>query len=146
MSDLIFIKGNVPSLKNNSTFTGTYLVHSKWVKDYLRLHNIKKFSSSKKTVEHYKRGINTFEIEAIKIKAILETLEPPYKINFHFVRKSKHKFDFVNPLQTLADLFSAYNVWEDDNMDIFHPGILYIDGKGYSYNKENPGVFIQIIN
>ncbi len=145
MGDYIFISGNVPSLKNNRIWTGRYFVHSKGVANYLKAHNIKDFSSSQKTITHYKTGVNTFEIEILKLKEILADLTPPYKFQFHFVRKSKHKFDFNNANSLLADLFTSYNLIEDDNMDIFHPSILYIDGKGYSYDKENPGVFINIL-
>ena len=149
MNDYIFIRGSVPALKNGKIWTGRFLVYSKRVKEYLKSHNIKSFNSSergdkKKEVIHFKNGINTFEIEAMKIKDILSTLEPPYKFQFHFVRETKHKWDLGNAIELLADLFTSYGVIEDDNMDIFHPSILYIDGKGYSYDKLNPGVYIFI--
>lgn len=152
-NNYIFIPGNVPSLKNGKEWTGQFLVYSDTVVKYLKSHNIKSFNSSRRNgkiphVIHFKRlGLeNTFEQKCEEIKQVLSTLEPPYKFNFHFVRKSKHKFDFGNAFELLADLFTSYGIIEDDNMDIFHPGILYIDGQGYSYDKNNPGVYIEITN
>jgi hypothetical protein len=48
---MIFIKGNVPSLKN-SKIKGIY--HPKTVTKYLRSLNIQGYSASKKTVKEYK--------------------------------------------------------------------------------------------
>ena len=46
MNDYIFIRGSVPALKNGKIWTGRFLVYSKRVKEYLKSHNIKDFSSS----------------------------------------------------------------------------------------------------
>lgn len=69
----------------------------------------------------------------------LATLEKPYIISFKFIRGSKHKFDYPNPLQTVLDLMVKYEWLEDDNADevlpVFEP---------YIYSKERPGVIISI--
>jgi len=41
---------------------------------------------------------------------------------------------------------TAHNFIEDDDMDNFLPYPLKIDGKAYSYDKENPGVLIMVLN
>ena len=145
--NLIFINGNVPSLKNGKTWTGKYLVSSKNVKAYLKLHGIKSYSSKDKTVEYFKTiDTRTFKLAAENLKSILQDLKPPYKLAFHFVRQTRHRFDFGNAIELLSDLFTAYDVWEDDHMGFFHPSVLYIDGEGYSYDKENAGVYIKVLN
>jgi hypothetical protein len=145
--ELYFISGNVPALKNSKQWTGKYLVKSKRVTEYLRLHGIKNYSSSKKEVEHFKTSMYNFQFMNIanQIKEELSKASPPYKIGFHFVRNSNHKFDFGNAFELISDLFTAYNVWEDDNMDYFLPFPLEINGTFYTFDKINPGVFIKIL-
>lgn len=128
-------------------WTGKFLVSSKLVKAYLKSHGIKSYSSRTKEVEYYKTIKNReFYDKAMELKKRLSEVDTPYKIGFHFVRESRHKFDFGNAVEILSDLFTAFDVWEDDNMDVFHPSVFYINDKGYSYNKLNPGVYIKIIN
>lgn len=64
-------------------------------------------------------------------------------VKFHFVRGSKHKFDFGNAMELIADLMTAHNLLIDDNMDYFIPMPLKIGNNWYSYNKNNPGVIIK---
>jgi len=40
---------------------------------------------------------------------------------------------------------TAHKLIEDDNMDWVVPQAYKKDGKYYSYDKENPGVFIKIL-
>jgi len=116
-----FILGNVPSSKNGKRWTGKYLIHSKTTMRYI-----------KETKEDYLRLKKEFTKE-------LSKHEPPYKISFKFIRNSKRKFDYVNPLQTVQDLMVKYEWIEDDNatflLPVFEP---------YEYNKVKPGVLITI--
>tara|TARA_R110000824_G_scaffold366496_1_gene555164 strand:+ start:508 stop:783 length:276 start_codon:yes stop_codon:yes gene_type:complete len=64
----------------------------------------------------------------------------PIMVSFKFVRGSKHKFDYINPAQTVQDLMVKNGWIEDDNCDCMIPSF-----KPYEYNKENPGVYIEII-
>ena len=66
-------------------------------------------------------------------------------LGFHFVRDSKRMFDFNNANQILLDLLTAHKFIVDDNMDWVVPQAYKKDGKYYSYSKENPGVFIKIL-
>lgn len=142
-----FISGNVPALKNGKIFTGKYLVSSPRIKAYLSYHGIKTYSSRKKEIIHLNKSQSNFEFRtvAMQIKEELDKLVPPYKLAFHFVRQSKHKFDFGNACEIISDVFTAYDVWEDDNMDYFIPFPLEIKGKFYTYNKEQSGVIIKIL-
>lgn len=141
-----FIKGNVPALKNGKQWTGKYLVSNKRVSEYLKLHGIKKYSSRKKEVFHFEKSETDFEFlnQCKLIKEELKHKTPPYKIGFYFIRSSKHKFDFGNAVELISDLFTAYNVWEDDNMDFLLPFPLEKEGIYYHVDKENSGVIIKI--
>ena len=143
---MIFIKGNVPSLKNSKVKTSRGIFSSKTVKKYLANLGIQRYSSSRKEVLGYKTRPNIFQEQIVpQIIELLENKEPPFEIGFHFVRGTKHKFDFNNANQLIADLIVAHDVLEDDNMDYFIPFALKIDNKFYSVDKTNPGVWIKII-
>jgi len=64
----------------------------------------------------------------------------PYRISFKFVRKSKHKFDYINPAQTIQDQMVKYGWIDDDNADEMLP--IFVK---FEYNKENPGVYINVL-
>ncbi len=118
----IFIPGNVPSSKNSKRWTGKMLIHSKTTMNYIKAS--KAFYIENKYYFH----------------KMIEGKEKPYKVSFTFIRGSRRKFDYVNPLQTVQDLM-VKNKWiEDDNCDniipIFEP---------YQYDKENPGVIIKVL-
>ena len=142
--EYLFIKGNVPSLKNSKIKTSKGIFSSKTVKKYLNSLGIQSYSCSKKIVKGYITRPNEFEKTFEYFKKNLEN--KPYEIGFHFIRKSKHSFDFNNANQIIADLMTAHNIIEDDNMDNFLPYPLKINNVAYSYNKDNPGVLIKILN
>jgi len=64
----------------------------------------------------------------------------PYKISFKFIRKSRHKFDYINPAQTIQDEMVKYGWISDDNADEMIP--IFLE---YEYNKDNPGVYINVL-
>tara|TARA_Y100000592_G_scaffold75792_1_gene118503 strand:- start:217 stop:501 length:285 start_codon:yes stop_codon:yes gene_type:complete len=70
----------------------------------------------------------------------LAKLELPVKISFKFIRGSRHKFDYINPAQTVQDDMVKHHWIDDDNCEnilpVFEP---------YEYDKENPGVEIKLI-
>lgn len=125
MAKSIFISGNVPSSKNSKQMIvnngRTFFVWSKTAQKYVR--------STKKEYVSY----------APIFKKHLEGLKKPYRISFKFIRGSKHKFDYPNPLQTVMDLMVLYGWLEDDNVDEIIPVF-----ELYSYSKERPGVLIGI--
>lgn len=118
-----FIPGNVPSSKNGRRWTGKYFIASKGVINY-----------RKKTKSYYEKFAPEFKKELTKHKL-------PVTIAFEFIRGSKHKFDYINPAQTVQDDMVKAGWIEDDNADCIKPVFIT-----YSYNKENPGVIISIIN
>ncbi len=139
----IFIPYNTPSSKNSKIATSKGIFHSKTVTKYLRKLGIQHFSPSKKVVKDYKTRENIF-------RCIFEDegwIKPSECIilGFHFVRGTKHKWDFHNLVQLPLDLLTAHDFIEDDNMDWIIPIPYKKDNKWYSYSKEYPGVYIKIL-
>ena len=98
-----FIPGNVPSSKNGRRWTGKYFIASKAVMNY-----------RKATKDRYTELTEEFK-DAIK------DLELPVKISFEFVRGTRHKFDYINPAQTVQDDMVKYGWIEDDNAEFIIP-------------------------
>ena len=116
-----FIPGNVPSSKNSRRWTGKYFIASKAVMRYRKASKVS-----------YKKLKNSF------IKTYSK-YEEPVVISFRFIRGSKHKFDQINPAQTVQDDMVEHGWIEDDNADIILPAF-----KPYHYDKNQPGVYIEI--
>ena len=121
--DEFFIPFNVPSSKNSKIWTGRHLIWSKSAQAYVR-----------NTESYYKEYANEF----MKSGNFHHTY--PYKVSFKFIRGSKHRFDYVNPLQTVLDLMVRYGWILDDCADIILPVF-----EPYEYNKDNPGVIIKFL-
>ncbi len=121
---MIFIKGNVPSLKNSKQWTGRYLVSSKTVQKYMKDYSYQYYS-----------------LDNVKeIKRMLKDKKKPYKVEMYFIRDSKRKFDYINAAQIVQDLMIKAGWIDDDNCDEIVPVFL-----GYEVNKENAGVQINIL-
>jgi len=125
----IFILGNVPSSKNS--------------KQIVRRGNRTILIWSKTALKYVDESKEEWEKHTEEVQELLRYRIKPYKISFHFVRKSRHKWDFVNPLQTVQDLMVRYGYIEDDNTTQLIPFPLLIDGAYESYDKLNPGVYIE---
>ena len=118
----VYIDGNVPSSKNGKQWTGKFLVNSKQVTTYKR-----------ESKADYILGKEKFH-RLIKDKV------KPYRVSFLFVRKSRHKFDYVNPLQMVLDLMVDFGYIDDDNADEILPSF-----EPYYHDKDNPGLFITVL-
>ena len=118
-----FIPGNVPSSKNGRRWTGRYFISSKAVMKY-----------RKDTKALYKKLKNSF------IKTYSK-YEEPVIVSFRFIRGSKHKFDYINPAQTVQDDMVEHGWIEDDNCTFIIPAF-----KPFHYDKTQPGVYIEIEN
>jgi hypothetical protein len=124
MEDAIWINGNVPSSKNSKVITKSgFIVHSKQCQTY--------YKASKQ------EWLDNREI----FLDMITDVDLPIKVAIKFVRQSKHKFDYVNPAQTILDLMVKYQWIEDDNADIIIPVF-----EPYKYSKEKPGVYIKLID
>jgi hypothetical protein len=139
---MIFIRGNVPSLKN-SKIKGIY--HPKTVTKYLRSLNIQGYSASKKTVKEYKDP-NRPNLFRQQIGTFFNGVEYPIVLGFHFVRDSKRRFDHINAMHVVLDLLTAHDYIPDDNCEYIIPAIFKLNGKTYTVDRINPGVYIKIYN
>jgi hypothetical protein len=117
-----FIPGNVPSSKNGRRWTGKYFISSKATMKY-----------RKETKEYYKKYKKEF-LNALK------ECEFPVKISFKFIRGTKHKFDYINPAQTVQDDMVKHGWLPDDDCSLLIPVF-----EPYEYDKKNPGVEIKLI-
>jgi len=81
-----------------------------------------------------------YEKYAKEFKEAYDELDKPVKITFHFVRGTKHKFDYLNPAQTVQDDMVKHGWIVDDNADFIIP-----DFDAYTYDKNDPGVWIELI-
>jgi len=123
MDKSIFIPGNVPSSKNSKQWTGKMLINSKATRTYI-----------KDTVEFYMKY-------RVDFQKTLKDKEKPYKLSLKFIRGTRHKFDYLNPAQTVQDLMVKYNWIKDDNCEEILPVF-----EKYEYDKKNPGVIIKILS
>ena len=116
-----FIPGNVPSSKNSRQWTGKYFIVSK---------TVAKYRNSTKEL---------FAKLAPEFRYVAEKYELPLHVTFKFIRGSKHKFDYLNPCQTTQDDMVKHEWLIDDNCVYIVP---HFDP--YEYDKDNPGVWIEI--
>ena len=139
---MIFIPGNVPSLKN-SRVNGIF--YSKSVLKYLRSLNIQDYSASKKTVKEYKAADRPNRLKEY-VGDFFKDIQYPARIGFHFIRDSKRIFDYINIMQILLDLFTAHDYIKDDSCLYIVPEIFEMGGKWYSIDKNNPVVWVRKVN
>lgn len=139
---MIFLRGNVPSLKNGK-IKGIY--HPKTVTAYLRSLNIQSYSASRKEVKGYK-DINKPNLFMKQIGDYLKDIEYPLLLGIHPVRDSLRSADFNNLSHIISDLLTAHDLIKDDNMRWFFPVPFKINGEFYSIDRDNPGVWLTILN
>lgn len=124
---ILFCEGNVPSSKNGRRWTGKYFVPSKATIKW-----------RKGTKEWWDENKDKF-IEYTKDKPL------PLEIGIHFVRASKHRYDWINPVQTIQDEMVTRGWIEDDDITNMLPIPIKFNDSYTTYDKKNPGVYIKIL-
>lgn len=155
--DMIFIPGNIPSLKNSKVKTSGGIFHSPTVSKFIRSLGIQHFNSRKKEIKGYVDATRPNKFEALRSQfmAMKKGKDDPIIIGYHQVRNSKRLFDFSNSVELVQDLMTAHDFIEDDNVKYVFPVPMSIDGKLinesnprafplYSVDKENAGVWIKL--
>ena len=154
--DMVFVPGNVPSLKNSKVKTSRGIFHSPTVSKFIRSLGIQHFNSRKKEVKGYKDPLKPNQFEALRtsFESMKHGKGEPLIIGYHQVRNSKRLFDFSNSVELVQDLMTAHDFIEDDNVKYVFPVPMSIDGRLineadprafplYSVDKNNPGVWIK---
>jgi hypothetical protein len=154
---MIFIRGNIPSLKNSKVKTSRGIFSSPTVNKFIRSLGIQSFNSRKKTVKGYVDASrpNYFEALRSEFNDMVGDKKDPIFIGYHQVRNSKRLFDFSNSVEIIQDLLTAHDFIEDDNVKYVFPIPMTENGdlpndknirteKFYSVNKDNPGVWIKV--
>lgn len=126
-SSLIYIPYHVPSSKNSRVRTrqGTFIA-SKSVRQYRKL-----------SAKFWKSEKDNFSSK-IKGKSF------PLRIGFHFIRKTHHKYDWLNPSQTIQDEMVKHDWLEDDNMEFIIPIPFQVNREFSTVSKAHQGVIIKI--
>ena len=96
--------------------------------------------NSKAVMDYIKATKADYILNKEKFKELLEGKEPPYDVSFKFIRGTRHKFDYINPCQTVQDLMVKSGWIEDDNCTW-----IVTHFEEYEYNKEEPGVIIKVL-
>jgi hypothetical protein len=139
-----FIPFNVPSSKNSRVMApGKGSFNSPAVSKYLQKLGVQHYSTSKKVVKEYKTRPNLFKEV---FKGITFKNYSPLILGYHPVRDSKRQFDLHNVFQIIGDLLTAHDIIEDDNADCLIPIPYEMNGKFYSVDKENCGIWLFILN
>lgn len=155
--NLIFIPGNIPSLKNSKVMTKRGIVSSPTVNKFIRSLGIQRYSAHRKEVKGYvdPNRPNQFKALEKQFKEHAKGKDYPLLLGVHQVRDSKRKFDFSNSIELIQDLLVAHDFIEDDNVEFLFTVPMTIDGElptednfrdreWYSVDKDNPGAYIKI--
>ena len=123
---ILFCRENVPSSKNGRRWTGKYFIPSKATVKW------------RKSTEWWWKENKELFIEKVKNKT------KPLKIGLHFVRGSRHKYDWVNPVQTIQDEMVSHGWIEDDDLTNMIPVPFKMEKQYTTYNKEKPGFYMKL--
>ena len=126
---LLFIPGAVPSSKNSRMMTKN-----------------NGFIASKATQKYRKITPWYFKMHKAAFMKMLEGKQKPYVIGMHFVRATKHAWDFNNPCQTIQDEMVKNGYISDDNVHEMIPVPLKINGRFWTLNKTQAGVYITVLD
>ena len=125
----VFIPFNVPSSKNSKTMVvrkegKPRLINSKATQKYIQASKL-----------GWLRGKETFH-------KLVEGSPLPLRVGFHFIRKTKHRYDWINMVQICQDLMVEYKWIEDDNTEFLIPIPFQMNGSYSTYDKTNAGVWV----
>lgn len=141
----IFIPGNVPSAKNSKRIFFKYggSMNGK-VKCTMNGKPASPFITDSLLTEKYRKET---QADWLRYKSyfheLVKNMEPPYIVEFTFVRSSKRGFDFNNANHICTDLMATHGWVEDDNMDNVLP-IPKLKGQSYYVSPKSPGVWITV--
>ena len=98
--------------------------------------------NSKNVTKYIKESKLDWLEQKVPFKYLSKGLSLPIVIGVHFVRKSKHRYDWINMVQIVQDLMVKYGWVEDDDVEHLIPVPFKMKGSYSTYNKARPGVWI----
>lgn len=128
MKKMIFIPGSVPSSKNSRQLTKSGL-----------------FIGSKATQKYRKLSTPYWIQYKDEFKEMIKDLPKPIIVGFHFIKRTRNLWDFINPVQTVQDIMVKNGWIDDDNISEILPVPLLINGEYCGYDKTNHGVYIAVM-
>jgi hypothetical protein len=140
----IFIPGEVPSSKNSKEIGFIFLKNGSqsrtFVKRGEKLIPVRfTLNSSKATKRYVKDHAIDYIANKVKFQRMIKDMDPPYRVVFKFIRKTKRKFDYINAAQIVQDMMATHDWIVDDDCNNLKP--YFID---YEVNKNEPGVIISV--
>lgn len=122
MDNLFWIGINTPSSKNSRQWTGEFFIASEATQEWRKNTNLQ------------------WQLQKERFHAVIKDLPRPLYLQFIFVRKSRHKYDFINISQIIQDAMKHHGWITDDDTTQLKP----YPGDDI-YDKEYPGCFIKIL-
>ena len=130
----VFIPGNTPSSKNTKSMVFHNKDGSKRDKPILL---------SSATTAKYIKATKLAWLENKEVFHHLVGDSPlPLVVGFHFYRKTKREYDWINALQVVQDLMVEYGWIKDDSVSYLIPVPFKMKGSYSTHNKDNPGTWI----
>jgi len=129
--------------KINTEWSISYSVPSKKNSRINFVRNGKQISLPSKNHSEYKKmTAMQYSIFGVEFRKAIEhyQLKPPFRVQFTFIRASKHRADFTNLCQTVEDLMVENNWIKDDDMLTLIPSFTPRED-----DKNNPGVRIKLL-
>ena len=131
-----FIPGNVPSSKNSRRIVT--IKRKDGTKQQLSI-------ASDQTKRYQANVAYIFRAKKSLFRKTIAAIGPaPYYIGFFFIRKSKHRFDQINPAQTVQDEMVDHEWIDDDDVTNFCPCPVFIENSFWKHHAKDPGVLIVV--
>lgn len=128
--ETIFIPFNTASSKNSRIFNA----------------KLKRSFESKAMQKYRKSATQYYQDYQPRFKELAADKSKPLFIGLHFVRDSRRRWDFHNICQSTLDLMTQYGWIDDDDSKNIFPIPFPINDEWEGLDKENPGVYITILN
>ena len=153
--NVLFFKGNVPSLKNSKEIGKRWMTeccNSKYTKEsnqyrcgkcgqIAKLKSIPSLRSSDLVLNYKKNNIGYFIQNKPLWRTISSGMVFPIVIGFYFVRETHSRFDFDNAKQIILDMFRDADYIPDDSAEYIRTVDI-----GYHKDANNSGVLVCVID
>lgn len=154
----IFLSGNAPSSKNSKNIVQMYTGKSDcckapYIKLAIRMYKCTSCGNNcqlgtrpilhnSKTVQDYiDNHSNQYILKRPLFLELIKGQPLPLYVGFYLIRQSAHRYDYINSMQIILDLFVKHCWIVDDSTDYIIPIFL-----GTHKDQKSCGVIIKVIN